>query len=457
MIDREKLEQLEINEPLPLNRLSGNIVDIINKRIYVAQITINEGYIESISESPDTSSIYIIPPFIDAHVHVESSMLRPYEFARVSLANGVIASVSDPHEIANVLGIEGVKFMIEDGKLSPFRFSFGAPSCVPATNFDVSGGKINTTDIERLFEDYEITYLSEMMNFPGVINNFPDVIEKINIAHKYKKIIDGHAPKLRGPSLDKYLSAGISTDHETSSYDEGKEKLSKGMKLLIREGSSAKNLDALSPLINEFPDACMLCSDDLHPDDLINGSINLSVKRLLSKGFDIYNVLRCASYNTSIHYNIDIGYLQKGQSADFLIVDNIDSLNILATVIKGSIYAIRGKDLLQDTPVNIVNNFNCSPLEVKDLEVHAKSDVIKVIEAIDGQIITNKMVAKAKIKSGLIVSDTSNDILKLVLVNRYNKQKPAIAFVKNFGLKKGALGTSVSHDSHNILTVGVDD
>lgn len=458
MLYKETLEKLEIDNSIPIHSISGTIVDIINKNTYDGEITISDGYIKSISKlSSHKSSQFIIPAFIDAHVHVESSMLRPYEFARIAIVNGIIASVSDPHEIANVLGIEGIKYMIEDASKSPFTFLFGAPSCVPATHFDISGGHINTTDIEMLFKDYGITYLSEMMNFLGVINEFPEVKEKIAIAHKYKKPIDGHAPTLTGQLLDKYINAGITTEHEATTYNEGREKLLKGMKLLIREGSSAKNLDELCPLINEFPDSCMLCSDDIHPDDLMNGCINLSVMKLLRKGYNIYNILRCASYNAAKHYNIDIGFIQEGQRADFLVVDCLDNLNILATVIKGNLFALNKKSLLRDTKPNVINNFNCSFIEPKDLEVQANGNMIKVIEVEDGQIITKKLVTQATIKSGLIVSDISRDILKIVLINRYIKNQPAVAFVKNFGLKRGAIASSISHDSHNLLAVGVDD
>ena len=443
-----------------MNILEGNYIDISNKGIYSCSIFIENGKINKIQkigiENPALN--YFLPGFVDAHIHIESSMLTPTEFGRLATVHGTIASVSDPHEIGNVLGIDGVNYMIENGKKSPFKFYFGAPSCVPATTFETAGAAINLTEIKTLFENDEIVYLSEMMNFPGVIYDDELVMAKIRLAHQMGKKVDGHAPGLRGDALKKYIAAGISTDHECFTYDEAKEKLSLGMKILIREGSAAKNFEALIPLIDEFPDMIMFCSDDKHPNDLLVGHINLLVKRAIDKGYNIWNILKAACINPVKHYGLNIGQLKENDAADLIIIDNLTDFNILKTFINGELVAENGLPFLPYLEAESPNNFNTELKQIGDFELKAEGEKIRVIEALEGQLITNEIITEIRLsENGNVLTDVEKDILKIAVVNRYNNSKPAVAFIKNFGLKNGALASSVAHDSHNIVVVGVSD
>jgi adenine deaminase len=437
--------------------VSGNIVDVLNSEVYSGTLRIYNGKIIDIVREKNNYNHYIVPGFVDAHIHIESSMLPPSEFARIAAIHGTVATISDPHEIANVLGINGVRYMIKDAEAVPMKFYFGAPSCVPATDFETSGATIGLDKIEKLLKLKEIKYLGEAMNFPGVINDDPVIIKKIELAKKYSKLIDGHAPGLRGKDLRKYINAGISTDHECFSRDEALEKLRLGMKILIREGSAAKNFDELIPIVKEHYKNCMFCSDDKHPNDLIKGQINVLVKRALAYGIDIMKVLRVACVNPVLHYGLDVGMLQIGDYADFIEVDNFRDFNILKTYINGEVAAEKGNPLIPVRPSKIVNNFNVKKKKVEDFIIPYKKGNINVIEAIDGQLITNRLILTPKTANNCVVSDIERDILKIAVANRYKEAKVAISFVKNFGLKMGALASSVAHDSHNIIVVGVDD
>ena len=438
-------------------KISGNIVDIHNRKIFPGTLKIEKGKITKITRDNAKYKNYIIPGFVDAHVHIESSMLTPAEFARIAATHGTVAAVSDPHEIANVLGIDGVYYMLDNASKVPFKFYFGAPSCVPASPFETSGHIINPKDVETLMKNKNIKYLAEVMNYPGVINKDPDVIKKINIAKKHSKPIDGHAPGLTGEELSKYVESGISTDHECANLKEGREKVKKGMKLLLREGSAARNFDDLQPLMKDHLDSCMLCSDDKHPDDLMQGHINQVVKKAIKKGMDPIEVIRSASLNPAVHYNLDVGLLRVGDPADFLIVDDLKQMNVLSTYIDGIEVAKNGDSLISRMKPEIKSNFNIGPKKPSDFQIESKGELIKVIVAIDGQLYTKKSIEKPKISNGKIVSDIERDILKIVVVNRYKNKAPTIAFIKNFGLKEGAIASSVSHDSHNIIAVGVTD
>ncbi|MCX6152828.1 MAG: adenine deaminase [Candidatus Kapabacteria bacterium] len=565
---------------MPQQKISGKIVDVVKKEIFDGIITIENGRISSVDridlsflrmqestigpwkeipacagmteqkEIPACAGMtekdgipacagmtdtiefnhFILPGLIDAHIHIESSMLVPSEFARLAVRHGTVATVSDPHEIANVLGREGIDFMLQNAESVPMKFYFGAPSCVPATNFESSGAEITVNDISELLDDVRIKYLSEMMNFPGVIHNFPDVVEKLNAAKLKNKPIDGHAPGLTGDDLKKYIEAGISTDHECFTIEEAEAKIALGMKILIREGSAAKNFDALKSLIKSNNEMVMLCSDDCHPDDLATGHINLLVKRALDDGFDIFDILRTCTLNPKNHYGLETGLLQIGDSADFIVVDNFQEFNILQTYIDGNLVAENGKETFRRVPISPVNRFHAKKIEVEDLfvapplnpplkngeneenplnptlekgeneenhlspfekggnleefenpltsfkiEGHLEAPFfkgglgvsgsipqIRVIEALEGELITNELICDAKIENNCIVSDLGRDILKLVVLNRYqavknNSAKPAIAFIKNFGFTHGAIASSVAHDSHNIIAVGADD
>ncbi|MCI2228967.1 adenine deaminase [Polaribacter sp. MSW13] len=437
--------------------VQGNIVDIQNKQIFKGEVAIENGKIISVKATNHSVENYILPGFVDAHIHIESSMLVPSEFAKIAVTHGTVATVSDPHEIANVLGVKGVDFMIENGKKVPLKFNFGAPSCVPATSFESAGAIIDADDIKLMMENPDIKYLAEMMNYPGVLFDDAEVLKKIEHAKNNNKPVDGHAPGLRGDDVTKYISAGISTDHECFTYDEALEKLQKGMKVIIREGSAAKNFEALIDLLPEHFEHMMFCSDDKHPDDLLLGHINQLCERAVAKGIDIFKVLQAACVNPVKHYNLDVGLLQKGDDADFVVVDNLKKFNVLETYINGELVAKKGESFIKHVDFEVLNNFNTDKKEVSDFKFESSSKKIRVIEALDGELVTNQIEADSLIIDGNLVSNTKTDILKMTVVNRYQNDDPAIAFIKNFGIKEGAIASSVGHDSHNIIAVGVSD
>ncbi|MDE0535504.1 adenine deaminase [Tenacibaculum sp. L6] len=437
--------------------VQGNIVDIQTKRIFKGEVEVKEGKIIQIREVNHAVENYILPGFIDAHIHIESSMLVPSEFAKIAVTHGTVATVSDPHEIANVLGVKGVDFMIENGKKAPLKFNFGAPSCVPATSFESAGAVIDSEDIKKMMQNPDIKYLAEMMNYPGVIYQDEEVLKKIAWAKHYNKPVDGHTPGLRGEDLDKYIAAGIYTDHECFTYEEGLEKLQKGMKVIIREGSAAKNFETLIDLLPEYYENMMFCSDDKHPDDLLLGHINQLCERAIAKGMDVYKVLQAACINPVEHYNLDVGTLNEGDDADFIVVKDLQKFEVLQTYINGELVAENGKSFVAHVDFEVLNNFDTDKKNVADFEFHSASEKIRVIEALDGELVTNEIEADSLIKDGNLVSDVANDVLKMTVVNRYKSAEPSIAFIKNFGLKEGAIASSVGHDSHNIIAVGVSD
>ena len=437
--------------------VQGNIVDLDNKRIFKGEVEVKNGKILEIREAHHNQENFILPGFVDAHIHIESSMLVPSEFAKIAVVHGTVATVSDPHEIANVLGVKGVDFMIENGKKVPLKFNFGAPSCVPATSFESAGAIIDAADIQLMMENPDIKYLAEMMNYPGVLFDDAEVLAKIQHAKNNKKPIDGHAPGLRGEDATKYIAAGISTDHECFTFDEALEKLQKGMKVLIREGSAAKNFEALIALLPEHFENMMFCSDDKHPDDLLLGHINQLCERAVAKGIDVFKVLQAACVNPVKHYNLEVGLLQKGDAADFILVDNLKEFNVLETYINGELVAKNGESFVKSVPFEILNNFNTDTKKVADFRFESSANKIRVIEALDGELVTNNIEADTLIVDGNLVSNTATDVLKMTVVNRYKNEVPAIAFIKNFGIKEGAIASSVGHDSHNIIAIGVSD
>jgi len=448
--------------------ITGNLVDVHQKKIYPAEITVENGKIKSIKEPhnpPLTTHNYILPGFIDAHVHIESSMLVPSEFARLAVVHGTVATVSDPHEIANVCGMKGVDFMIANGKTVPFKFHFGAPSCVPATSFETAGAALDSNDVKKLLENDDIYYLSEMMNFPGVLNEDEEVMKKISAAHHLLKPVDGHAPGLRGDDAKKYIAAGITTDHECFTKEEALDKLQNGMKIIIREGSAAKNFEALIDLLHEYPNQMMFCSDDKHPDSLVQGHINQLCARAVAKGIDLFKILQAACVNPVHHYKMKVGLLNEGNAADFIVTKDLQKFEVLQTYLDGRLVAENGKSRIETTRSEVINNFSCGKKSISDLELLATQyplateslSTSPAIEALDGQLITNKVGWTPLIINNAVTSDPEKDILKIVVVNRYKDAPIAKAFIKNFGLKTGALASSVAHDSHNIVAVGVDD
>jgi adenine deaminase len=442
--------------------IQGQYVDILNKRIYPAILSIEDGRIVSITECKEAPNQFILPGFIDSHVHIESSMLVPSSFARLAVVHGTIGTISDPHEIANVCGLEGVQYMIDNGKKVPFHFFFGAPSCVPATAFETAGAVIDSEAITKLLASPDIFYLSEMMNFPGVLNQDVEVMQKIKAAHAIGKPVDGHAPGLMGDLAKQYIAAGISTDHECFTIEEAVDKLSFGMHILIREGSAAKNFEALYELINDHPKNIMLCSDDKHPDSLLEGHINQLCARAVAKGINVFNVLRTACINPVIHYQLPTGFARVNDPANFILVEDLIHFKVLETYIDGQLVAKDGLSLIEPIQATAINQFNAHPIALSDLQLPAatypsKDGMVPVIHAIDGQLITNLVWAKPNIKDNTIVADIEKDVLKVVVYNRYHAAKPKVGLIQSFGFKSGAIASTVAHDSHNIIAVGVDD
>lgn len=437
--------------------IKSNLIDLIARETFPAEVTINNNRIVSIKRIDEKLNTYVLPGFVDAHVHVESSMLVPAEFARIAVTHGTVGTISDPHEIANVLGVAGVDYMIANARQVPFHFYFGAPSCVPATGFETAGAVIDANDIDALLSRPEIVYLAEMMNFPGVIYKDGEVLKKLASAKKHGKPIDGHAPGLTGEDMQHYFNAGISTDHECFGYVEALEKLKHGVKVMIREGSAAKNFETLISLLKDYPEQIMFCCDDKHPDNLMESHINDHVKRALKHGHDLYDVLRAASYNVIKHYKLPIGLLQPGDAADFIEIDTTEDFNILRTYVNGNLVAEKGQSFIAPVSAPVLNNFNCSLKTAEDFNLKSESNNIRVIEVLDGQLITNELYAESLNVNGFAQSNTEEDILKIAVVNRYNDAPIAKAFIKNVGLKYGAIASCVAHDCHNIVVVGTND
>ena len=437
--------------------LSGQVVDLVHSRIFPGTVTVCGEKILEITPADTDETRLIMPGFVDSHIHIESSMVPPTEFARMAVSHGTVAAVCDPHEIANVMGVEGIDYMVRNGKRSHFKFFFGAPSCVPATPFETSGANLDADTMETLMARDDIYFLAEMMNYPGVLADDPEVLRKLEAARRQGKPIDGHAPMVVGKDIEKYIEAGVTTDHECYAIEDALEKLRLGMKILIREGSAAKNFDALIPLMAQYPDMLMFCSDDKHPNDLMKGHVNLLVKRALQKGYKLMDVLRAASFNAVHHYRIPVGLLQPGDDADFIVVDNTSDFNVLQTYIRGRLMAEAGHSCMPYRKEEACNRFCATPVMPADLRVADEGKPIKVIACMEGSLITNTIVAQPKVVDGNLVSDTTRDILKIVVLNRYHPSKPAVGFINHFGLKRGALATSVAHDSHNIVAVGCSD
>lgn len=442
--------------------IKGQYIDIVGKRIFPAAISVQEGVISAIQEIPAAPQQFILPGFIDSHVHIESSMLIPSAFARLAVIHGTIGTISDPHEIANVCGVEGVHYMINNGKKVPFHFFFGAPSCVPATTFETAGASINSEEVATLLDNKDIYYLSEMMNFPGVLFKDEEVMKKIKAAHAVGKPVDGHAPGLMGEDAQKYIEAGISTDHECFTIEEAVDKLSYGMKILIREGSAAKNFEALYELIDDHPNSVMLCSDDKHPDSLVLGHINQLCARAVAKGLNVFNILKAACINPVVHYQLPTGMARVNDPANFIVIEDLTHFKVAQTYINGQLVADKGQSLIQPIDEKIINQFDTTLIKLEDIQVDlgtypTKENKIAVIEAIDGQLITNYLWEDPTMIDGKIISDTNKDILKIVVYNRYHPAAPKMAFIKNFGFKHGAIASTVAHDSHNIIAVGVND
>ncbi|WP_448518691.1 adenine deaminase [Rhodoflexus sp.] len=437
--------------------IRANVVNIAERRIFPAEVQISKGKINAIHPTDLPCKYFLLPGFIDAHVHVESSMLVPAQFARLAVLHGTVATVSDPHEIANVAGIAGVRYMIRNGNSVPFKFCFGVPSCVPATAFETAGDTIGPEQVRELFQVDHLKYLAEMMNWPGVLHRDAGVAAKISIARQLGKPIDGHAPGLRGEQARQYAAAGISTDHECFTAEEALDKLAAGMKIIIREGSAARNFHALAPLLHEHWQQIMFCSDDKHPDSLLEGHINQLAARAVALGVDVFKVLQAACLNPIRHYGLEVGQLRLGDPADCILVEDLQQFKVLQTWINGELVAENGKSFIKAPAAAAINRFSCRPVSEKSLQIKATSDKVRAIVALDGQLITREEIVPANVQDGFAIADPARDLLKIVVMNRYRDSPPAIGFIRGFGLQAGAIASSVAHDSHNIVAVGTHD
>lgn len=440
-----------------MKKITGIVVDPVARNQFPGALIIDQGRIVDILPEPGAKGPFILPGLIDSHIHIESSMLTPAAFAAKAVCHGTVAVVADPHEIANVLGIAGIDLMIDSGRQVPLKFYFGAPSCVPATGFENSGATLGVREVEALLRREDIFFLAEMMNFPGVINHDPEVMAKLGAATKTGKRVDGHAPGLRGAQLAAYVQAGITTDHESGNLEECYEKLALGMKIMLRQGSSARDFEVLHPLITSHPGRCMLCSDDLKPADLARGHINLLVKQGLGLGHDLFDLLQCACVNPVRHYGLGVGLLQKNDPADFILVDDLARMEVSTTWINGEMVSDRGKALFEIVQPKPINNFNAAPIMAGQLQVRARGSQVKVIEVSDGRIVTGSGRHPVGPGSTLVEADPDTDLLKILVQNRYAPAPPAIGFVRGFGLKRGAMASSIAHDSHNLIAVGGND
>jgi len=437
--------------------ITANIVDLHLRQVFYGTVKVSNGHIDEILKEGEerVGSPYLMPGFIDAHIHIESSMLTPPAFAAMAVRHGTVATISDPHEIANVCGIDGVRYMVNLGRQSGFKFYFGAPSCVPATSFETAGATLTIEDIRKLFTEGQVHYLAEMMNYPAVLVRDPLVMDKIKLAREFHLQVDGHAPGLKGEKAALYASAGITTDHECFTLEEALDKIKAGMRILIREGSAAKNYNALHSLLQSHPESVMFCSDDKHPDDLVRGHINQLVSRSIDLGYDRFAVLRAACLHPIEHYNLNVGSLQNGEPADMILVNNLSAFKVQSTWING-VKVFDGQEVnLPQVEIPVINQFQIHPIQKDDLLLKMKSGPAKIIVAKDGAIVTD--AAEVFIKEGEFESDAAQDILKLVVVNRYHAAPVAKAFIKGFGMHSGAIASTVAHDSHNIVAVGTND
>ncbi|MDY4521351.1 MAG: adenine deaminase [Bacteroidales bacterium] len=440
-----------------------NYVNVISRSISTAEIkfgdTIEE--INVLKKEPTDGLPYCTPGLIDAHVHIESSMLSPQRFAEMVIPHGSVGVVCDPHEIANVLGEDGVRFMIDDAHKSPLNFYFCIPSCVPSTPFETNGAVFGPIQVRNLVD--ECVALAEVMNYPGVVNADPKMMEEIAIAQEAHIPVDGHAPGLMGEDLKKYVAAGVSTDHECYSLSEAKEKIALGMKVLIREGSAARNLDALQSLLKSNPYNVMACTDDAHPDDIRErGHIDKFFLRALEMGISIFDIFQILSVNPVSHYKLDCGLVQVGDKSNFLLLNSLKEFSLRSVILNGQEAYNSVQGLAYDYLPNPLkpNNFVDRSFTDADFQLVAPSNdpKLRVIVQLKDQIVTQSLVWQSKAKAQAEVkSDIDNDIVKIAVVNRYDAQAPVVnGFIKGTGLKSGAMASSIAHDSHNVVIIGAD-
>ncbi len=432
--------------------IRGNLLNVFTEEIYSAEIGFENGLISCVKPVDGNFNTLILPGFIDSHIHIESSMLCPSRFAEAVIPHGTTSVIADPHEIANVMGVNGINYMFEDASTVPLKMFLTAPSCVPATKFETSGGIITSKDIDALLKRPEFVGLGEVMNFPGVIGQDPDVIEKLEVAHAHKKPIDGHAPMLSGTELCSYVAAGISTDHESTTPSEAFEKRRLGMKIMMREGSSAKNLKALAAVGGDF-----IVSDDKDPEDLVEGHVDKMLLKAIEYGIDPVKALKMVTLNPAEHYSLNNGNLVPGKAADMVIVDDIEKLNVKKVYIDGKLVSNNGTLNFEVNPLKLQSTFKSSPKKPDDFNLYSDSPkTVRVIEIIEDQLITHKTTAHLNIQNGNLMADIENDVLKIAVVERYGNNRMTNGFIKGFNLKNGAIASSVAHDSHNIIVIGTN-
>ena len=457
-------------EPADLILKNAKLVNVFSGEIYKTDIAIKHGYIAALgtgysgTEEIDLQEQFVIPGFIDAHVHIESSMLSLSQFSKAILPLGTTTVIADPHEITNVCGSAGFRYMLKSSKFSMLNVFFMVPSCVPATHLESSGIAFNYEDVEYFMGKKKVLGLAEMMNYPGVINGSKKVMKKILLALESGKLIDGHAPGLTGKDLSAYVASGISSDHECTNKEEALEKLRTGMYIMIREGTGAKNLNDLLPFVTkENYSRCLLATDDRCPTDIVNeGHINYAVKKAIKNGLDPMMAIKMATINVADYFGLkDVGAILPGKSADILVVKSLENLEISKVFKDGMLVAEDGKYLKTTSAVQskwVYNTVNTGDIVEEDLKIPRKSDKIRVIETIEHQLLTKELIHSAKIENDYVVADPDNDIIKLLVIERhFATHNIGKGFVKGLGIKSGAVASTVSHDSHNLVVTGTND
>ena len=454
---------------------NGTVINVFTDNLQRADVLIENGKIIGVGEYSDAdadivedvSGKYLTPAFIDGHIHIESTMLTPYELAKICLPRGTVSIFADPHEIANVCGIDGIKYMLQASKGLPMNVYFNLPSCVPATPFDESGAILSATDLRELYTEERVVGLAEMMNYPGVIFDDDGVTAKIRDAHQNGRFVDGHAPMLSGKELDKYISAGIQSDHECSSFEEAREKLSKGQWIMIRQGTAARNLSALLPLFDEpYNRRCLLVTDDRHPADIVNdGHIDNIIRQAIALGASPAVAIRMATLQAAQCFGIRyVGAIAPAYRADILVLNDLNTVDVCDVYSNGKKVVENKKALYFEEPEvenrlkdTVYNSFHLNELSESDFYIEPNSKTCRVIRVIPGQLVTEELHLDINWNENNGI-DFERDILKLAVIERHkNSGHKGIGFINGIGMKKGAIASSVSHDSHNIIVIGAND